>query len=1059
MEDVVRKELRDRGQLLAQHALTLVTAPGGSGKSTLMRAWREDLEVAGGRMAWLTIGRLHRDPIAFIEDLVDSILEVLPEPLEGAEVFGTALSRALPRSGEISADPIVRLFERELRSLASPLTICLDALEHLDREGTTLAIIDRLVRGETRNIHWLLASRGLQPGAAAKMLADGSAIEINASDLSLRSDQLESVLRSAGVELDQRQLEQLLGRTEGWAIAIRFAARALSSVARQDRSRFIADLVKERDLFRYITSELVEGIGPELAHTIEIASVLGGVDRETLAAALETSDAWERIDEAIEAGLLHAAGSEISVHELLAEWMRLRLQSRLSDAEWRALHLRLGGLVEKYGRELDALGIYRSAGLVEPVADLLSRSGTAWVNRGHYDLASDALEELPESLRTSNPALMAVAGVIEGGRDPDTAIESLTRATELFREAGDRAAEFEALHELAIIAVNENRMDEIIRLFRYTLTLRRVVLEPRLRGMVVMAMGNGAYVTGRYRAALRLLKLASTFDHAPRERGGIFLCRSVIHFYRGDWDTLISEVDEVCSDERQRAHGPGFFAMQTRRCTALGLRGIDVPGCRATLEEASQMFITARHSMNRLECEAAHAQVAFRAGDFEATIALLLDAIAIAQRIKFRESEAACLGLLARAYQRSGDLDRALEAAGLALALLNRKDTWKSRFSLAPMYAPGAALAAVVYAEISDAKEALQAIESKRRRLVHRDLSLCAHAIHLCIARVAELAGDEARTRKELDAGARASRDAGLRDVAAEIDEELFDWAESRTKRKGTAGAATSAETFGSEGNREPFMRISTFGGLGVSVAGRQVTNREWRGTTARRLMIRLLVAGGQPLSRERIETDLWPDASSTAASNSLRVALSRLRDALEPGRQKGASSRVLRIEGERISLREEAIEGWDVRLWRNALETLESAAESGDVLAARAALEKVRQPASGGFLPESFDDWSLEFRRALEEQWLRIGKRATSSFTQAGESEVAVEIASALLESYRDDEAAWECLVEARLRGADRSGALRTIREARSALDSELGIELGATLLSLEAEARDRSA
>ena len=132
MQAHLRADLLARGRQLEAQPLVLLTGPGGSGKSTLARAWREDLHDTGGRMAWLGIRALHRDPILFVEDWVEAIREVVPEPLDGAEPFGTGLLRAMPRAGAIEVEPIVRLMRRELKQLASPLAIYLDAFEYLD---------------------------------------------------------------------------------------------------------------------------------------------------------------------------------------------------------------------------------------------------------------------------------------------------------------------------------------------------------------------------------------------------------------------------------------------------------------------------------------------------------------------------------------------------------------------------------------------------------------------------------------------------------------------------------------------------------------------------------------------------------------------------------------------------------------------------------------------------------------------------------------------------------------------------------------------------------------
>ena len=162
-------------------------------------------------------------------------------------------------------------------------------------------------------------------------------------------------------------------------------------------------------------------------------------------------------------------------------------------------------------------------------------------------------------MRTANPALIAVAGIIQAGRDPDNAIENLKLAIEMYRKAGNQSAEFETFHELAIVAVNENRMNEVQGIFRHALTLRRVVSDPKLRGMLMLAIAGDVSGFGRFGRSLRLSRLAATYEHAPREQAGLTLVRSIVHFYQGHWDRVIEEADARCADEEQRRHGPGFF--------------------------------------------------------------------------------------------------------------------------------------------------------------------------------------------------------------------------------------------------------------------------------------------------------------------------------------------------------------------------------------------------------------------------------------------------------------------------------------------------------------------
>lgn len=1055
----LREVLLAHGRQLEAQPLVLLSGPGGSGKTTLVRAWRDELHQAGGRMAWLTVREFHRDPILFVEDWVEAIRDVLPAPFEGAEAFGTGLLRAMPRSGAIQVEPIIRLIRRELKQLASPLTVCLDAFEHLGADCPSIGIVDELLRLELPGLSWVIATRGLHPNVSTRMIAEGKAVAIDGQELSLRTDQIQQVLSDAGVQLEAPHVEQLLARTEGWPIAIRFAARALAAVDPLERSRFIERLVRERNLFRYIATELMDGIAPGTQSVLEAASVLGPVEYETLAKAVDSPSASDQIEEAINLGLLQVTGDDVSLHDLLSEWMRVRLQERLDEADWRALHDRLGSVLEDLGHGMGALRLYRAASLTERVASLIAREGHGWVNRGHYDLTDEALQELPDSIRRASPALIAVGGIIEGGRDPDTAIENLKLAIEMYRKAGDQAAEFEAFHELAIVASNENRMAELQGIFRHALTLRRVVFEPRLRGMLMLAVAGGTSVFGRFALSLRLIELAATYDHAPRERAGITLVRSTLRFYRGDWDRVIEDVDARCADEEQRKHGAGFFAIQIRRCAALGLRGIDVAGCREILDQASQMFITVRHRMNRMECEAVRGHLAASVGELESAIEHFLESATLAGRIEHKIAQASAYGLLARTYQRAGQPARAIEYAELTVARLEHYKAKDLRGSRAPFWTPGVVLGAIVHAELVGPDRAIAALQSIRPGLINRELPLCEHAVRLELAKLDELSGNTDASRKNLKEAWRVYRRAGLKDHAPEIDSELWEWSARAAGEAGIETGVDAAERGATEEKLRTTCEIQTLGGLSLRLAGRAVSGRDWRGKTTRRLLVRLLVAEGNVVPRERVEADLWPEASASSARNSMNVGLSRLRNVMEPRRRKGETSPYIHVEGESLGLTEEALAGWDVRRFRAALTELNQATRADEASRAAEAFERFQGCYSGPFVPDMLDDWCLEFRRVLDEEWLQVGRDASAAWTARGNAQLAVAISSLLVKSHRDDEVAWECLAEARLRSGDRSGARRTLEEAKIALEFEVGLAMGSGLARIEDEIREGGA
>src|SRR5690606_932489 len=107
-------------------------------------------------------------------------------------------------------------------------------------------------------------------------------------------------------------------------------------------------------------------------------------------------------------------------------------------------------------------------------------------------------------------------------------------------------------------------------------------------------------------------------------------------------------------------------------------------------------------------------------------------------------------------------------------------------------------------------------------------------------------------------------------------------------------------------------LRVVSLGGLEVWRGETPIRPEDWKGQTARRLLARLLIAEGRPVSRERLLADLWPHVDPGAARNNLRVAIARLNEALDPERPPGTPPWFVLAEDDALRLRPEVIAEWD---------------------------------------------------------------------------------------------------------------------------------------------------
>jgi len=1026
----LRPELLAATEGIRDLPLLLVTGPGGSGKSTLLSAWAEQLDAEGIATAWIDLSPLHASTGSFLEEFAGEIVRAVP-PEPGVDGFGATLLRRLPHLESPDPDSLARLLASEFRELAEPIVVFLDDYHRLPQGSSVDQLLGHVLRDRTPYLHLVVATRGAAPSAAARMLAEGRAVEVGADDLSLRADQVMRVLADRGVDLPEDLLALLLARTGGWATGVLLAARAISTGRAGDVARFVADLASQEDLFAYVASELLAGEPDEVLRLIETAALLGPARRDVLER-LAGPGAPERVDDALGRGLLLREGGRVGLHQLWEGLLRERLRRRLDPRELRDGAERAVEALERVGEPERAIELCIELDQPKPGIALLERYGLDWIERGHHDAVSRWLAELAPpagGVLRETPDLALVRALLDARRDVARAIDALESAADRLRERGDLERELAARHNALILAANENLDHRARSIALQIVRPRRLVASREARSTALLFVAVGALLDGRYRIARRLLERIARQDFPPRERGGLTLARAQIAIAAGEWERAVALTEESLSDASQRSHGPSYFGLRSMRAFARGVLGREVEECLAQIEEANDAFRDFRLAVSEAEGRVFSAQLLLRDGQAERALEELERAGHLYEQLHSNEGQANLDSVLARAQRAVGNNDAARHHAATSLEAHARTRGLRRR----PW---SSAIAAWVLAEAGQVDDARAFVRNHARLLDAPALPASQHATHLALGRIAELAGDEEACMAHLVRAHSAAAAADLRAPLPDADAELLAWAHTAARARGLEQrVAERFERPADDEQPDTPLRILTLGVFRVERDGTPIESRAWRGSNARRLFQRLLVAEGRPVSRELLGVELWPDASPANARGSLRAALMRLRRALDPGRAAGDPERWLQIDGEDLAVRDETLAAWDVAQWRTLLAQAEQAdAETGLALRCRAVREY-----AGPFLPDTFEDWALEVRRHLEARFAQVGREVIRDLLARDRPAEASALADCLLAQDRADEAAWVAKIEAELARGDRHAAGLAVDGALAALRREL--------------------
>jgi LuxR family maltose regulon positive regulatory protein len=388
------------GRLLggSESKLTLISAPAGFGKSTLLAEWLA-VPTDGSVTAWLSLDAGDDHPSTFWPHLIAA--------LQTAQPGIGAKSLSLLESPDRSIEAVLAPLLNELDALTHDIVLVLDDYHVIDSSGIQIGmsfVLDHL----PARVRLVIATRIDPALPLARLRARGQLIEIRAADLRFTPD--EAVAYFNGVMdlgLTTADVEALEGRTEGWIAALQLAG--LSMQGRDDVAGFIAGFAGDD---RYIVDYLVEEVlqlQSERVHTFLLETSILSRLNGPLSDAVTGQGGGKAMLEALERQNLLVIPLDdrrdwYRYHHLFADVLQARLRDDRPErvAE---LHRRATEWYEQVGERAEAIrhamagkDFARAADLVELAMPETSRDRQDATLRRW-------LEALPEEVIRARPVL------------------------------------------------------------------------------------------------------------------------------------------------------------------------------------------------------------------------------------------------------------------------------------------------------------------------------------------------------------------------------------------------------------------------------------------------------------------------------------------------------------------------------------------------------------------------------------------------------------------------------------------------------------------------------
>jgi LuxR family maltose regulon positive regulatory protein len=404
--------------------LTLLSAPAGYGKTTLLAQWIADwrLPIADWELrpgsdapivnrqskienppvAWLSLDEGDNDPVRFLTYLVASLQGIEPHIGQAAQAM---LQSPQPPPPEAFLTSLIN----DIAATPTPFVLVLDDY-HLIHTLPIHQQLAFLLEHQPPQMHLVIATREDPPLPLSRWRGRGQVLEIRQDDLRFSQEEcadfLQRVMRLALSPADVAALQQ---RTEGWIAGLQLAA--LSLQGRDDARQFVQSFTgSHRYVLDYLMTEVFQRQPADVQDFLRKTSILDRLTASLCDAVAEREDSRQMLSALEQANLfivpLDESQQWYRYHRLFRDLLRTQREG-LAVA---ALHQRAARWFEQHGFLYEAMDHLLAAEDWDEAERLMEGAATQAINHGQFATLNRWLDALPETRLRGSPELAALKG-------------------------------------------------------------------------------------------------------------------------------------------------------------------------------------------------------------------------------------------------------------------------------------------------------------------------------------------------------------------------------------------------------------------------------------------------------------------------------------------------------------------------------------------------------------------------------------------------------------------------------------------------------------------------
>ncbi len=380
-------------------ALILLSAPVGSGKTSLLSEW-----IAQNKLptAWISLDERDNEPARFGQYLAAALgtLEIGLDPDAGQWAF-------------VSLDSLITQLINHLAETASDCVLVLEDY-HVIIDPAIHEAMRLLIEHRPPQLHLAITTRADPPWPLAQLRTRGQLIELRGHDLRFTLDEAQSFLNHImGLDLSGEAIAALETKTDGWIAGLQLAGLALQTPlpapGSADHAAFIQAFAgSHRRVVDYLAEQVLSRQPIPVQRFLLETSILERLSGPLCEAITGQGQAQARLEALERANLFLLPQDDqrrwYRYHPLFADFLRARLRE-LQPERWQELHHRAAEWCERHGLLAQAVDHALAVEDAEQATRLVEQIAEAIWRRGEMMRLLGWLEALPESLLRARPRL------------------------------------------------------------------------------------------------------------------------------------------------------------------------------------------------------------------------------------------------------------------------------------------------------------------------------------------------------------------------------------------------------------------------------------------------------------------------------------------------------------------------------------------------------------------------------------------------------------------------------------------------------------------------------